>query len=98
MYKSRFRIFGETEEFEGYTDGSLWNGWANVCFTREQVKVFLDTTPYNYKFDNTSVDGCTLFIYWNGGEMIWSTPLPTDNGEIFEGFFLDGIKFVEVEE
>ncbi len=27
MYKSKFTLSDDTEEFEGYTDGSLWNGW-----------------------------------------------------------------------
>lgn len=28
MYKSKFTLSDDTEEFEGYTDSSLWNGRA----------------------------------------------------------------------
>jgi hypothetical protein len=38
MYKSKFSIDGDESEeniVEGYTDGTLWNGWASVCFTRD---------------------------------------------------------------
>jgi len=38
MCKSKFTLSDGDEQFEGYTDDSLWNGWANVCFTREQVE------------------------------------------------------------
>jgi hypothetical protein len=42
MYKSKFSIDGNEDIVEGYTDGTLWNGWANVCFTREQVSAWLN--------------------------------------------------------
>ena len=53
MYKSKFSIDGDEDPeniVEGYTDGTLWNGWANVCFTREQVSTWLDASPYDYRF------------------------------------------------
>ena len=100
MYKSKFTLSDDVEEFEGYTDGSLWNGWANVCFTRNQVKEFLDTTPYDYRFiegDMVKNTDAQLIIYWEDGEEQFpSSPLPTDNGDILEGFFLEGLEFMEV--
>ncbi len=99
MYKSKFTLSDDHEEFEGYTDGSLWNGWANVCFTREQVIEFMKTTPYDFRFEQTQFpipDGLT--IYWDDVEEFYpSTPLPTDDGDILEGYFLDGLEFMEVE-
>ena len=50
MYKSKFTFSDGDEEFEGYTNGSTWNKWANVCFTKNQVKELMDTIPYNYRF------------------------------------------------
>ena len=50
MKLSKFTLSDNNEVFEGYTDGSLWNGWANVCFTRDQIRKFFDATPYDYKF------------------------------------------------
>ena len=49
MYISEFIVDGEEDLFEGYTDGTLWNGWANVWFTRKQVSKWLDTLPYDYR-------------------------------------------------
>jgi hypothetical protein len=103
MYKSKFTLSDGLEEFEGYTDGSLWNGWSNVCFTKEQVEAFLNTTPYDYRFADTVQENgeklwTTLYIYWdNGVDSYPSTPLPTDDGDILEGFFLDGLEFMEAE-
>ena len=95
----------ENEEniFEGYTDGTLWNGWANVCFTREQVSVWLDTSPYDYKFLEAKTklnkrDYPVLLIHFDDREeTIESTPLPTDSGEILEGYFMEIYFFVEIE-
>jgi len=98
MHKSKFTLSDNEEEFEGYTDGSLWNGWANVCFTKEQVIEFLRTTPYDFGFFGGEV-GDNLVIYWDDNDETFpSTPLPLDNGDIIEGYFLDGMEFMEVEE
>lgn len=50
MYKCKFTLSDDTEEFEGYTDGSTWNKWDNVAMTREQVKKFLDASQADYRF------------------------------------------------
>jgi hypothetical protein len=106
MYKSKFSIDGDENEeniVEGYTDGTLWNGWANVCFTREQVSVWLDSSPYDYKFlePRTKLnnrDYPVLLIYFDDREeTIESTPLPTDSGDILEGYFMESYCFVEIE-
>jgi hypothetical protein len=39
-----------------------------------------------------------LLIYFDDREeTIESTPLPTDDGQILEGYFMEGYRFVEVE-
>ena len=106
MKLSKFTLSDIDEVFEGYTDGTLWNGWANVCFTRDQIKKFFDTTPYDYKFIESGtfpklIDSKypLLVVYWGDEEEVFhSTPLPTDDGDILEGYFLDGLEFMEVEE
>lgn len=99
MYKSRFRIEGQDEVFEGYTDGTLWDGWANVCFTRPQVEKILETLPYDHQFFGKGQTE-RLIIYRGGrrDETFHSTPLPTDDKRIKRGFFLDGFEFVEVKD
>lgn len=96
MYKALASIDGDTAEdnvIECYTDGTLWNGWTSVCMTREQVSEWLNASPYDYRFDD---DGTLLIAYDDRTEKIESTPLPTDDGQILEGYFLDGYCFVEL--
>lgn len=103
MKISKFTLSDSYEVFEGYTDGSLWNGWANVCFTRDQIRKFFDTTPYDHKFLEVgnplnSEEYPLLVVFWDDKEEVFpSSPLPID-GDILEGYFLDGIEFMEVDE
>lgn len=104
MYKCRFTLSDDTEEFEGYTDGSTWNKWDNVAMTREQVEKFLDTTPYDYRFVPTKQeDGKVLWtqliVYWDSGLSTYpSSPIPLDdNKTILEGWFIDDLEFMVVE-
>jgi hypothetical protein len=105
MYKSNFSIDGDRNEegvFEGYTDGTLWNGSANVCFTREQVAKLLDSSPYDYRFLESKTvlnkrDYPVLLVYFGDHEeVVESTPLPTKDGEILEGYFMEDYCFIEV--
>jgi hypothetical protein len=107
MYKSKFSIDGDKNEenlVEGYTDGTSWNGCANVCFTRDQVSAVLDASPYDYRFLEAKSklnkrDYPVLLIYQSDGEkIIESTPLPTDGGDLLEGYFLETYCFDEVKQ
>jgi hypothetical protein len=106
MYKSKFIIDDDQSEeniMEGYTDGTLWNGWANVCFTREQVSRWLDASPYDYRFLEAKTtlnkrDYPALLIYFDDREeTIESTSFQTDSGETLEGYFMEGYCFVEID-
>jgi hypothetical protein len=102
MRLSKFTLSDNDEVFEGYTDGTLWNGWANVCFTRDQIRKFFDTTPYDYKFleigNPLNGENCHLLVvYWDDKEEVFpSSPILIDRDNI-EGYFLVGIEFMEVE-
>ncbi len=107
MYKSKFSIDGDEKEgniVEGYTDGTLWNGWANIYFTREQVSTWLDASPYDYRFLEAKTklnkkNIPVLLIYFDSGEeLIESAPFITDTGEILEGYNMEGYCFAEVEQ
>ena len=100
MRLSKFTLSDDNEEFEGYTDGTLWNGWISVCFTKEQASNLLNSTPYNYRFIKSKNENrdTILIVYWDDGEeYIPCSLLPTDDGDILEGFFIE-LEFVEVEE
>lgn len=103
MYISKFNIDGEEDLFEGYTDGTLWNGWANVCFTREQVSMLLDASPYDYRILEAKTvlnkkDYPVLLIYFDDREeIIESTSFQTDLGETLEGYFIEGYHFAEID-
>jgi hypothetical protein len=106
MHKSRFTFSDDNVEFEGYTDGSLWNGWSNVIFTREQIKALFDTLPYEYYFTDANWEEDVyplLVVKWNNEEEIFeSSPIciqyddGTNEVDILEGFHLHGIEFMEV--
>jgi hypothetical protein len=106
MNKSLFTLSDDTEQFEAYTNGSSWNGWACPHFTREQISAWLDSTPYDYRFleSNTPMNDReypVLVIYFEDEETIESSPIciRKDNGilEILEGYCLEGYEFMEVE-
>lgn len=95
MYLCRFTMSDDREEFEGYTDGSLWNGWANICLTKEQAIKFLQSTPYDFRFEEKEDGAHLLWIYWeNEVDHFYSSPLPVDGHGIEEGWFLDGLEFM----
>jgi hypothetical protein len=98
MQKIRVSIDGKTDEdteiFEGYTDNSLPN--PDIALTKEEVIKFLDGSPYDYRFMK---QGGIPFLRVYKGEQhedIPSTPIPTNDGDIFEGYFLDGFDLAEI--
>ncbi len=104
MYRSKFSIDGNENDdniVEGYTDGTLWNGWAIVCFTHDQVSAWLDASPYDYRFLEPRTplnkrDYPVLLIYFDDREdTIEATSLSTDTGEMLEGYYMEGYCFVE---
>ncbi len=105
MYRSKFSIDSDESEenvFEGYTDGTLWNGWANVCFTRQQVSAWLDASPYDYKFLEPKTklnkrDYLVLLIFFDDREEFIESPsVATDTDGILEGYFMESYCFVEI--
>ena len=99
MQKIRVSIDGKTDEdteiFEGYTDNSLPT--ADIALAKEEVIKFLDSSPYNYRFMKQA--GIPFLRVYRGTryEDIPSTPIPTDDGDILEGFFLNGFDLAEIE-
>ncbi len=72
--------------------------------TKEWTNVeWLDASPYDYKFLEAKTklnkrDYPVLLIYFDDREeIIESTPLPTDDGEILEGYFMESYCFVEID-
>ncbi len=92
MRKGLFTLSDDVEEFEGYVEGE-YRGWANVCMTTDQVIEFLNSTPYDYKFEEYN-----LIVWWesNEAQKIEPSSLPTDDGDILVGYFLD-LEWMEVE-
>jgi len=99
MQKIRVSVDRKTDEdtdvFEGYTDNNLPT--PNIAFTKEEVIKILDSSPYDYRFMK---QGGVPFLRVYRGERyedIPSTPIPTNDGNILEGYFLDGYDLVEIE-
>lgn len=101
MEKKLFTLSDGEEQYEGYTDGTLWNGWSNVFFTRDQLQVFVNSTPYDLRFFEANTkendrDHPVAIIYFEDEELIESSPIAV-NGEYVEGYSLNGFEFMEVE-
>lgn len=102
MRLSKFTLSDDDEQLDGYTDGSLWNGWASVFFTREQVVEFLPTV-YDVIFvePHTAMNhrDYPILILNNGREteVVESTPFEDEDGNMVEGYSFDGWEFMEVD-
>jgi hypothetical protein len=99
MRKIRVCIDGVTDEdsevFDGYTDDALPT--SGIALTSEEANQFLSSSPYDFRFMK---DGETPFLRVYRGERyedIPSTPIPTDDGNILEGYFLDGFGLAEID-
>jgi hypothetical protein len=106
MKLSKFTLSDGDEVFEGYTDGTLWNGWSNVCFTREQIIEWLlagyDITFIEAHTKGNNQDYPIARINWGReSEIIESSPIfVLIDGEthILETYSFEGYEFMEVEE
>jgi hypothetical protein len=68
--KAWFRLEGlEDNEFEGWTAGKLWNGWAMPCFEIQQATKLAELLGEQLRCDSSQ----DAFISTSGdGEEIWS--------------------------
>jgi hypothetical protein len=85
----------DLEIFEGYTDNSLPS--PHIALTKEEASKFLSSTPYDFRFMK---EGEIPFLRIYRGERyedILPASFPTDDGNIFEGYFLDGFDLAEIE-
>jgi len=46
-----FALDGIDGEFEGWSDGSLWNGWEKPSFSREVAERILKASGYRWSYD-----------------------------------------------
>jgi hypothetical protein len=54
-----FYLDGIEGEFEGWSDGSSWNGWERPCFTRDVAERILAASGYRWSYD-ASADEFTV--------------------------------------
>ena len=112
MRKGFFSIDGslkENEVFEGWTDGSTWNGWANIEFTKEQLQAYLEANAGTFRFlgpheawNDRDHSICILYGESQGnGNTDGETMLEGYQSELdwtlTEVFSMNGYCFVEVE-
>lgn len=77
------------EVYQAYSNGSLWNGWLNVAFTKEQLLSWLDATPYDVRF----MDGKCI-IYMEDEDILESSKIILDDGSELAVYFMDGYCFM----
>ena len=82
MKKTRFQI-EEDPIFEGFTDGSKWNGWSNPYFTLKEAKKVLNHYQNqeceesreqwkDWPLDKPSMTYQGIDLYYFGGGYVWS--------------------------
>ena len=102
--KGYFSIDGKAdldEIFEGYTDGTTWNGWACVVFTREQMEKWCKSMPYDHRFVPMHEYGnpketTHVILYFETEEMIGSMLLEIEDGTSVETYYMESYCFVEM--
>lgn len=98
FYKALFSIDGNTDEaevVEGYSDGTTWNGWANIFLPKDQLIAWIAASPYKWELLND--EDQTLRIHWDDrDEDFPSTPIPTENGTFLVGYDMNGYCFDEI--
>lgn len=100
FYKSKFTNSDDNEILEGYTDGTLCSGWANVYFTREQL--FEAVSPYDVQFCDPHTllnmrDYPIAIVYFEGELVIESSLIVTTEGDMIEAYTLSEFEFIEVD-
>jgi len=85
----------DTEIYEAYTDDRL--SVSSIALIKEEAVKFLDSSPYDYRFMEQG--GAPFLRVYRGErfEDIPLTPISADDGEIFEGYYLEGFDLVEIE-
>jgi len=97
MHKTRVTLSDDNEKFNAYTNGELWNGWAQVYMTKKQVTKWLDSTPYNYEFISNPRGYTHLIIYWdNQSDTYESDLVMLPNGKSVEMFALEGLEWTTI--
>ena len=99
MQKIKVSIDGktgeDTEVFEGYADGTLPT--PGIALIKEEAIKFLDSSPYDYRFVKHGGNSFLRVYRGERYEDILATPITTDDGNVFEGYFLDGFDLAEIE-
>jgi hypothetical protein len=63
--RGTFQIEGIDGDFEGWSDGTFWNGWEKPCFTREVAERVLQSCGHKWSYDAASD---TFDVYSSGEE------------------------------
>lgn len=89
MRKTIFAIEGFEQNFVGYTDGTLWNGWAKPYFTKEVADQIMH-------INNAENNGTTM--YYNSTNDRYVRIFHDDDGltEIFGGYDIDGMRLYDI--
>jgi hypothetical protein len=96
LIKGYFSIDGSTEPdnvFEGYTDGNIWNGWACVAFTREQMETYCRSMPYDHRFTLLPEKGVLIYTE---DEIFIDASVATIEDDLVEVYWMESYCFVEM--
>ena len=83
MRKAKFTIDGFDAVFEGYTDGTYWNGWAKPWFTKEVGDRIVKA--------NNSVNGLAYHMSYNAKTDSFIRLDEDFEPEVYQGVDIDGL-------
>ena len=84
MKKTLFTIDGIEAVFEGYTDGSHWNGWACPWFTKEVAEQIMRINNAYYIFGEWQ-------MRYDAGKDAFIREYEDEEPDIFQGKDIDGL-------
>ena len=76
-------------ELQAYTDGTYWNGWASVIFTKDQLIAWLSDSLYAFRFTDQNV-----IIYFEDEEVLPLIEFTDEQGNTLQGFNMNGYTFM----
>lgn len=78
MRKTKFNICDDERVYEGYTDGTLWNGWECPWFTKEVAEQIMK----DLRGDGAETE-------YNENTDSYSVMLPDSVEDVFDGEYVD---------
>jgi hypothetical protein len=83
-----FSLDGIEGDFEGWSDGSSWNGWENPCFSREVAEGILEASGYRWSYDPSADEFTIVASEEDGPEQFKGETIQLGDGGSVTAYFV----------